>query len=276
MWRQWVQLKLQHHQVPTAMELEGDLKLWSHLASWPSFNNSNWDSEEDYGLGLPISMVIPEFFLQSQIQGGNVSTNFCDSLDMQGLEDKRCVVQRPKTKWYLNTFHKCIQDRLKDDHNATFDYLSYEQNAEDIDSTVLEEADAILTRVLYEVVDPIVQYEDSRYIVQSTEDEFVEVEAVEGEGTELFTDQDREVIPEEVDPLDEGVKLYNLADEFQPEQEAAIEAVVPVPSPVDRAYETALKRVQKIIDRAYLIQASRRSGWRFDWNVRNWRSSFGF
>merc|ERR1712207_112676 len=37
MWKQWMQLKLQHHQVPTAVELEGDLKMWAHLASWPSF-----------------------------------------------------------------------------------------------------------------------------------------------------------------------------------------------------------------------------------------------
>lgn len=293
-WKQWVQLKLNHHQVPTAMELEGDLKLWAHLASWPSFNSSNWNSEEDYGLGIPISMVIPEFFWQYQITGGNVSRNFCDSLPLEDREDKRCVVQRPKTKWYLNTFHHCVVNKLKEDYGAEFEYLSYEANADDIDEKVLEEADSLLSRVLYDVVDPIVKYEDTRYIVMSNEgeDKFVEVEAVEGEGSQLFQGQDREVIPTEVDPLDGGKDLYNLADDFklvvpegglpsqQQQGDSSSSSSQSAESQqqamwqqqagtMEYGYWEALSRVQDIMDRAYELQFARRSGWRNFWNQQN-------
>ena len=68
-------------------------------------------------------------------------------------------------------------NKLKEDYGAEFEYLSYEANADDIDEKVLQEADSLLSRVLYDVVDPIVKYEDTRYIVMSNEgeDKFLEV-----------------------------------------------------------------------------------------------------
>jgi len=278
MWKQWMQLKLQHHQVPTAVELEGDLKMWAHLASWPSFNNSNWNSQEDYGLGVPLSMIMPEFFLQQELSGAaNKSSNYCDYLSMSEMEDPSCIVQRPKTKWYLNTFHQCTKDKINEirqtkseeegqassqadqDFEATdFNYLSFDDNVDTIDTKVLDEAEEILTAILYDVIDPIVKYEDERYLVQTQEGETVEVEGVENPNAEEEEEESREAgIAAEPTPTDEGEKLYNLADDFETavQSDPAIQA-----KPQDyktQAYLNALKRVKKIFDRAYYYQAMR-------------------
>ena len=72
-----------------------DLEMWARLSSWPSLNLSNWHSEEDYGLGIPISMVIPDFSSQkSEDEAGAASAaegggqNLCDHLSMEDAGDE--------------------------------------------------------------------------------------------------------------------------------------------------------------------------------------------
>jgi len=288
-WRQWVQLKLNHSQVPTAVELEGDLKMWSHFASWPSMNETDWRTQEDYGLGIPVSMVIPEFFLQAELFGQrNTSSNYCDGLTMENKEDPRCVMRRPKTKWYLNTFHTCIEKELlkkrKEKEVAddfTFRYLSYEENQAEIDDVVLKEAEQILTQILFDAVDPVLQFEENRFLVLDEEtDEVVEIE-VNGEAGEemaeaaeggldgkqdeepfLLTMPDRtEAVAAEDTPLDQGEKLFNLADSF--------EEAINDPALERDTTKEALEKVNKIFDRANFILASGRSGWRYGQNLNN-------
>jgi len=301
-WRRWVQQRLKHSQVPTAMELEGDLKMWSHLASWPSFNNSNWRSQEDYGLGVPLSMLMPDFFLQQELSGSqNRSENHCDYLTIKERCEPTCIVKRPKTNWYLNTFHTCIEDCLgkmrtkkmeemrangtaapvtplaafaadqeESPQPLTFDYLSHDHNTNDevLDAAILEEAEEILTHILYMVIDPIVKYEDQRYLVQAPGGEMAEVEAEDAPeppalDAALLDVSREEAIDAPDTPTDEGEKLYNLADDIK-EAMATDPALIPKPEDFKSkaAYLEALKQVNSVFNRAYYIQNSGRSGWR--------------
>lgn len=295
-WKQWVQLKLRNNQVPTAVELEGDLKMWAHLASWPSFNMSDWKSQEDYGLGIPLSMIIPEFFLQSQITGGEVSRSYCDGLNITNAEDPKCVMKRPKTKWYLNTFHNCVEEdllkvrsKMQETTAASeaevreavknFSYLSHEENQEQIDDAVLREAEAILTQILFDAVNPVVSYENNRFLVSVDDsDTVVEVEVVERDGAEddddveeeepflLFVPKDRmEALQDRAEPIDQGEKLFNSASDF----EVALMEDTESGAIASKKTEEALAKVNKIFNRAYLVQATGRSGIRLPNNIQN-------
>ena len=143
-----------------------DLEMWARLSSWPSLNLSNWHSEEDYGLGIPISMVIPDFSSQkSEDEAGAASAaeggrqNLCDHLSMEDAGDEFCVVSRPLPEWYLNVFRLRIEEELEKRES------SIGRSPSNTNYTMaMKEAESILTSVLFDVIEPIVAFENERVL----------------------------------------------------------------------------------------------------------------
>ena len=124
-------------------------------------------------------------------------------------------------------------------------------------------------------------YENNRFLVSVDDtDAVVEVEVVERDGAAaeddeeeeeeepflLFVPKDRmEAIQDRAKPIDEGEKLFNSASDF----EVALMEDTQSGAIASKKTEEALAKVNKIFNRAYLVQATGRSGVRLPNNIQN-------
>ena len=255
LWRQWIQVKLNHHHLPTPYELEKDLEMWARYSAWPSLNASAWHSEEDFGLGIPVSTVLPDF--RSRTEDEEDEGDVCGSLLMSLPEvEEACVVRRPRPEWYLNVFHLLVEEELAKrgsslGRNATA--MTYQE--------AMKEAERLLTSVLFDAIDPIVRFEESRVL----EDVWVVMEKIlkvmERESWNASSPPQMGGKAYHLDGRDvynhQGVRLYAGAaqtnvteDSVENGQKEEVEAT---------SSDEALQEVHRIIEITYTLQMEQTS-----------------